>query len=105
MDHYDSGIFFSIFLTDSSRAVRRTVIYQNDFQISKRLVKHVAYVDADDWIEPTMYEDMYIKMTEEKVDIVMCGRYSNQIYLYIFLDFCLLSDIKCEIAPAPMLII
>lgn len=39
--------------------------------------EYVAYVDADDWIEPTMYEDMYIKMTEEKVDIVMCGRYED----------------------------
>lgn len=35
--------------------------------------EYIAYVDADDWIEPDMYRSMYRKMTEEKADIVMCG--------------------------------
>lgn len=39
--------------------------------------EYVGYVDADDWIEPDMYERMYIKMIEEKVDVVMCGHYED----------------------------
>lgn len=39
--------------------------------------QYVAYVDGDDWIEPDMYERMYKKMSEQNVDIVMCGRYED----------------------------
>lgn len=38
---------------------------------------YIAYVDGDDWIEPEMYEKMYRRMAEQKVDIVMCGRYED----------------------------
>lgn len=38
---------------------------------------YIAYVDGDDWIEPDMYERMYQKMTEQTVDVVMCGRYED----------------------------
>ncbi|WP_312430336.1 glycosyltransferase family 2 protein [Lacrimispora sp.] len=38
---------------------------------------YIAYVDGDDWIEPDMYERMYHKITEETVDVVMCGRYED----------------------------
>lgn len=38
---------------------------------------YIAYVDGDDWIEPDMYERMYQKMAEQKVDVVMCGRYED----------------------------
>lgn len=39
--------------------------------------KYIAYVDADDWIEPNMMERMYSIMVQEDVDIVMCGRYED----------------------------
>ena len=39
--------------------------------------EYIAYVDGDDWIEPQMYEQMYQKMIEENVDIVMCGRFED----------------------------
>lgn len=39
--------------------------------------QYIAYVDADDWIEPDMYERMYQKLMEQDVDIVMCGRYED----------------------------
>lgn len=37
----------------------------------------IAYVDGDDWIEPTMLEQLYCTMVREDVDIVMCGRYED----------------------------
>lgn len=39
--------------------------------------EYIAYVDGDDWIEPNMYERMYQKITEQVVDVVMCGRYED----------------------------
>lgn len=39
--------------------------------------KYIAYVDGDDWVEVDMYERMYQIMTEQKVDVVMCGRYED----------------------------
>jgi glycosyltransferase involved in cell wall biosynthesis len=39
--------------------------------------RYIGYVDGDDWIEPDMYARMYQTLTEQKVDIVMCGRYED----------------------------
>lgn len=39
--------------------------------------EYIGYVDGDDWIEPDMYGRMYRRMTQENVDIVMCGRYED----------------------------
>ena len=39
--------------------------------------QYIAYVDGDDWIEPDMYEQMYQKLIQENVDVVMCGRYED----------------------------
>ena len=36
---------------------------------------YIGFVDGDDWIEPDMYACMYQKLIDQKVDIVMCGRY------------------------------
>lgn len=33
---------------------------------------YIGFVDADDWIEPDMYEKLYGKMTEHHCDIAMC---------------------------------
>ncbi|MCI8294334.1 MAG: glycosyltransferase family 2 protein [Lachnospiraceae bacterium] len=38
---------------------------------------YIGFVDGDDWIEPDMYACMYQKLTEQKVDVVMCGRYED----------------------------
>lgn len=35
--------------------------------------KYIGFVDADDWIENTMYEKMYHKLKEYLPDIVICG--------------------------------
>lgn len=32
---------------------------------------------GDDWIDPDMYKRMFRTMSEQDVDIVMCGRYEN----------------------------
>lgn len=39
--------------------------------------EYIAYVDGDDWIETDMYERMYQKLIEEKVDIVIGGHYED----------------------------
>lgn len=38
---------------------------------------YIGYVDGDDWAEPDMYGRMYARMTEQKADVVMCGRYED----------------------------
>ena len=35
----------------------------------------ITFVDADDWIDETMYEVMLKEMQEKKADISICGRY------------------------------
>lgn len=42
--------------------------------------KYIAYVDADDWIEPMMIEKLYNILIEQNVDIVMCSRYEDTGY-------------------------
>lgn len=39
----------------------------------------IAYVDGDDWIEPTMYEKLNARMQIENVDIVVCSRYEDAV--------------------------
>lgn len=39
--------------------------------------QYIAFVDGDDWIEPDMYERMYQTLSEQDVDIVMCGLYED----------------------------
>lgn len=33
---------------------------------------YIGFVDADDWIEPSMYEKLYNKIIEKKCDIIAC---------------------------------
>lgn len=40
--------------------------------LSYATAKYVGFVDADDWIEPEMYEEMYNKMKCGNYDIVRC---------------------------------
>lgn len=39
--------------------------------------QYIAYVDGDDWVEPDMCEQMYSIMTEQDVDVVLCGHYED----------------------------
>lgn len=39
--------------------------------------EYIAFADSDDWAEPDMYEHMYRKMSEQNVDVVMCGRFED----------------------------
>ena len=39
--------------------------------------EYIGFVDADDWIEPDMYEKMYLSANNECADIVMCGVYGD----------------------------
>lgn len=39
--------------------------------------QYICFVDGDDWIEPDMIERLYISITEEHVDIAMCGRFED----------------------------
>lgn len=41
------------------------------------LAEYVITCDSDDWIEPEMYEKMYLKAKEENADIVCCNFYSE----------------------------
>lgn len=39
--------------------------------------KYLAFVDSDDWIEYTMYEEMIKKMQQESADIVVCNLFKD----------------------------
>lgn len=39
--------------------------------------QYIAFVDADDWIEPHMYEYLWRYAAETDADIVICGRYED----------------------------
>lgn len=47
--------------------------------------EYVIHVDPDDWVEPTMLEELYDKAISEGVDVVLCDYYVNkdieQIYI------------------------
>ncbi|MBQ6589706.1 MAG: glycosyltransferase [Butyrivibrio sp.] len=36
--------------------------------------EYIGFVDGDDWIEPEMYEKLYRALTDENVQVSMCGR-------------------------------
>lgn len=38
---------------------------------------YIGYVDSDDWIEPTMYENLITYMKDNDADIVCCGTYKD----------------------------
>ncbi len=39
--------------------------------------EYVTYVDGDDWIEPTMLEQLYLLLEQEQTDLVMCGHFED----------------------------
>lgn len=40
--------------------------------------KWISFIDADDWIEPEMYENMISKSKNEELDVVICNCYINK---------------------------
>ncbi len=48
---------------------------QTGIELSKG--EYIGFIDADDWIEPDMFEKMYSKAKEYCADIVLCNRYFN----------------------------
>lgn len=43
---------------------------------------YIGYVDADDWVEPTMYERLFEKMTTYDCDIVRCRLSRDKEFFY-----------------------
>ena len=39
--------------------------------------EYVIHVDSDDWVEPTMLEELYTKAISENADIVICDYFNN----------------------------
>lgn len=39
--------------------------------------KYVSFIDPDDYIEPNMIEDMFVKIEAEKSDLVICGHFEE----------------------------
>lgn len=39
--------------------------------------EYIIHADADDWIEPTMLEELYNKAIKENADVVICDFYTN----------------------------
>lgn len=46
-----------------------------NFGIKQAKGKYISFIDADDWIELNMYEELINEMIEKKLDIIICGRY------------------------------
>ena len=44
-----------------------------NYGLLKAKGEYIAYVDSDDWVEETMFEDMYNKALADNSDIVICG--------------------------------
>lgn len=46
-----------------------------NYGLQKSSCEYVAFVDADDWVDNTMYETMVFALQRTNSDIVICGRY------------------------------
>ena len=40
--------------------------------------KYTIHVDPDDWVEPTMLEELYQKAKDDNADMVICDYYTNE---------------------------
>lgn len=47
------------------------------FGIDHAIGEYTIHADPDDWVEPTMLEDLYRKAKEEDADMVLCDYYIN----------------------------
>ena len=48
--------------------------------------QYIGYVDSDDWIEPEMYETLYLSASSSKADLVSCGHFLEGAYTTIHMD-------------------
>lgn len=46
-----------------------------NFGINYAIGEYIAFLDSDDYVEPTMYEEMYNKAKEQNADMVECDFY------------------------------
>ncbi len=49
--------------------------YVRNYGISRARGEYISFVDSDDWVEPTMIEDMYDEIQNNCVSIAVCGYY------------------------------
>ena len=48
------------------------------FGIEKSVGEYIIHVDPDDWIEPSMLEDLYSAAQKENADLVICDYYNDE---------------------------
>ena len=46
--------------------------------IDNALGEYTIHADPDDWVEPNMLEELYVKAKEENADMVICDYYENK---------------------------
>lgn len=46
-----------------------------NYGLKKATGEYIGYVDSDDYVRKDMFETLYNKATQEKLDIVICGNY------------------------------
>ena len=46
-----------------------------NYRLKKATGEYIGYVDSDDYVRKDMFETLYNKATQEKLDIVICGNY------------------------------
>lgn len=54
------------------------------FGIDHAIGEYTIHADPDDWVEPTMLEDLYRKAKEEDADMVMCDIFRNDGSLQLY---------------------
>ncbi len=42
--------------------------------------EYILYIDSDDWCEPTMLEELYLKAKTDNADVVCCDLFENGVY-------------------------
>lgn len=65
--------------------------YSRNLGIEQAKGEYIAFVDADDWLEPDMYEKLYTKAIETDSDIVKCNFkliYEDRIEIYNLDNIC-----------------
>ena len=48
-----------------------------EFGVAKASGLYMIHADTDDWVEPTMLEELYDKAVDENADVVICDYYRD----------------------------